>query len=325
MKYSPLLLLLSFFAFSACTENDGHNRTSFSAWLEEFRQEAKSKGISDKTLDDAFANTKPIPRIIELDRKQPEGTMTLTKYLSGAVSNSRIEQGRERLAENRELLDKIGGEYGVQPRFIVALWGIETSYGNNTGGFRTVDALATLAYDGRRADYFRGELLKALRIIEADHIEASDMQGSWAGALGQCQFMPSSFLNFAVDYDKDGKHDIWNTQEDVFASIANYLHSSGWDRNKGWGFPATLPDGFDRSLADIKQEKSFAEWQRLGVRIASGAALPDTDEQVSLILIGEGDDAASYLVTSNYKVILKWNRSRLFATAVGILSDSFEK
>ena len=259
MKYFLLLLLL---AVPACALGGGHSQ-SFGSWLEAFRQEARSQGISDKTLDDAFKDTAPIDRIIELDRKQPEGTLTLAQYLANTINKSRIEDGRARFADNRELLEKIGTEYGVQPRYIVALWGIETHYGEHTGGFRTVDALATLAYDGRRSGYFRGELLKALHIIEDEHIDASTLQGSWAGALGQCQFMPTSFLSYAVDYDKDGKRDIWGTQADVFASIANYLNFLGWNANEEWGFAVALPKEFNTAQADINVKNRRANGRRL--------------------------------------------------------------
>ena len=161
------------------------------------------------------------------------------------VTGKRTEDGRKQFAANRALLKKIGKKYGVQPRFILALWAIETNYGKNTGGFQIVDALATLAYDGRRAGFFRNELIDALKILGQEHMPAADLKGSWAGALGQCQFMPDSYLKYAVDYDGDGKRDIWNTKADVFASIANYLKSSGWNDSVGWGRPVELPENFD--------------------------------------------------------------------------------
>jgi len=212
----------------------------FQAWLGGVKKEAREQGISQKTIDDAFAAVSHDPRVIQLDRKQPETKLTLEEYLAKTVTEPRISQGRELLAENRSLLDEISAKYGVPPQYIIALWAIETSYGNNTGGFSIIESLATLAYDGRRSEYFRGELMKALKIIDQGHIAAYDMEGSWAGAMGQCQFMPSSFLAYAVDYDGDGKRDIWNTQADVFASIANYLHSSGWNDDKDNNFNVLL-------------------------------------------------------------------------------------
>jgi membrane-bound lytic murein transglycosylase B len=317
----PILLLLILPSHILAQEVP-HNPEPFSAWLSDFRREALQEGITQKTLDEAFGDTTaPIERVIELDRKQPEGTFTLAQYLERTVNDKRVEEGRRLMVEHKKLLEEIGSRYNVEPKFIVALWGIETNFGGNTGGFSIIDSLATLAYDGRRSDFFRDELIKALRIIEEDHIEAIDMEGSWAGAMGQCQFMPSSFLQFAVDHDGDGKRDIWNNQADVFASIANYLSSSGWEQS-GWGYPVTLPAGFNATPDDIKIAKPLSEWRRSGVRQAGGGELPDTAEEASLALVGNGADAVPYLVFNDYKVLLKWNRSRYFATAVGTLADN---
>ena len=189
MRY---LALISFILLSCITDSFADN--SFDAWLKQFEQDARNAGITQKTLDDAFASTQPLDNVIELDQKQPESRITLDRYISNIVTKRRVRDGREMLNENRSLLTKIGKKYGVQPRFIVALWGIETGYGHNTGGFSTIDALATLAFDGRRSAFFRDELLNALQILQDEHMPAADMQGSWAGALGQCQFMPSTYL-----------------------------------------------------------------------------------------------------------------------------------
>lgn len=325
MKHLLVTLIAIFLLSPAYARDMGNYTNSFDAWLTDFKRDALAQGISQETLDDAFASTEPIDRVIELDGKQPESTMTLDRYMTNVVTPKRIKQGRELMAEHRTLLRKIGKEYGVQPRFIVALWGVETNFGSNTGGFQTIDALATLAYEGRRAQFFRDELIKALKILESEHMSASEMQGSWAGALGQCQFMPSSFLQYAVDYDKDGKRDIWNDDADVFASIANYLKSSGWNAEEGWGRPVKLPAGFDRTLADIKQSKPMHEWKKLGIRTENGHALPEKNLTTTLIFVGEGDDAVPYIIYGNYKVLLKWNRSRFFATAVGTLADAIGK
>lgn len=287
--------------------------------------DAKKQGISESLLNDVFADAEPIDRIIELDRKQPESTVTYDDYMAKVVSASRVKNGIEHAGEHAALLKQVSAKYGVQPEFIVSLWGVETSYGNNMGSFSVPHALATLAFDGRRSDYFRGELINALKIIDEGHIGAWEMVGSWAGAMGQCQFMPSSFHNFAEDYDGDGKRDIWSTQADVFASIANYLSSSGWKGDEGWGVAVTLPKSFKESLADIKQEKSISDWKALGVKGANGQALPDMPERGSVIFVGQGADARPYLVYNNYKVLLKWNRSRYFATAVGLLSDKIKR
>lgn len=292
----------------------------FVTWVDAYKQEAKAKGISQGLLDEAFRNLTPNERVIELDRKQPEGTMTFEQYKTRVISKARIDEGRRKLAQHRTLLNKVAAQYGVQPRFIVALWGIETNYGSNTGGFDVVEALATLAYDGRRGEFFRKELTNALTIINDGHISLDDMRGSWAGAMGQCQFMPSSFLNFAQDGNGDGKKDIWNNLEDVFASIANYLSKSGWNDEQTWGRKVSVPAGFDRSYGDIKGLKSLAEWSKLGVRDAHGGPLPTVDIDAALVFPDDASNEA-YLAYNNYKTVMKWNRSLYFATAVGILSD----
>ncbi len=225
-----LSLLVLIITASACAPM-APSQEEFARWLEDVKRDAAAEGISEATLNDAFADAQYIPRVIELDRKQPEKTQTIEEYLEKIVSDKRIKDGRAAMAEHKQLLDKIGKEYHVAPKYIVALWGIETNYGKNTGGYSTINALATLAYDGRRSEFFRSELMKVLHIEQQDGIPASEIKGSWAGALGQCQFMPSSFLRYAVDYNKDGKRDIWNTQSDVFASIANYLHQVGWSNS----------------------------------------------------------------------------------------------
>jgi len=303
-------------AFPAHAQTD----PAFAAWLAEMRAEALAAGIREQTLDASFKDVAPIARIIELDRKQPESTLTFKQYVDRVVSKARIDSGRARLAKNSPLLQEVAAKFGVQPRFVVALWGIETNFGQNTGGFSVIAALATLAYDGRRSKYFRGELLEALRIVDQGHITPENMKGSWAGAMGQSQFMPSSFVNYAYDYDGDGAKDIWNTSADVFASAANYLSGVGWNADITWGREARLPEGFDPALADIKVVKPLSEWQALGVRRADGSDLPARDLPASVIFPGEVGGPA-YIVYDNYRALLRWNRSLYFATAVGLLSD----
>lgn len=296
----------------------------FSAWVDSYKREAAAKGISQPLLDKAFSNLAPNDRVIELDRKQPEGTMTFEQYKTRVISQQRIKEGRRKLQKHRAQLEKVAAEYGVQPRFIVALWGIETNYGSNTGGFDVIEALATLAYDGRRGEFFRKELTNALTIIDQGHIALDDMQGSWAGAMGQCQFMPSSFIAFAQDGDGDGRKDIWGDLDDVFASIANYLSKSGWEDEWTWGRRVTLPAGFNTSYGDIKDSRPLAEWARMGVRNEWGGALPDAPIKASLVFPND-DGGEAYLAYNNYKTVMKWNRSLYFATAVGILSDELAK
>lgn len=296
------------------------NEKEFSVWLDELRIEAAGKGISQPILDAALSGIEPIARVLELDGKQPEFTLTFNDYRTRVASPARIAKGRQMMADNRALLDEIGKRYGVQPRFIVALWGIETDFGRISGGFSVVPALATLAYDGRRSAYFRGELMNALQILEEGHIAPADMKGSWAGAMGQCQFMPSSFLKFAQDWDGDGKRDIWTTRADVFASAANYLSSEGWDADRTWGRAVKVPAGLDAKLYGLDTKKSLAEWSRLGVKAAHGGTLPTMDVEASLIQ-GEKDKGPPFLVYDNFRTIMKWNRSTYFALTVGHLAD----
>ena len=300
------------------------NAEEFSTWLDKLKTEAKLQGISQKTIDSSLMGIKPIPRVIQLDRKQPEFTLTFADYLKRVVSDRRIRIGKSKLKKHKELLGEISSKYGVQSRYIVALWGIETDFGRITGGFPVISSLATLAYDGRRSKFFRKELLLALKIIDGGHILAKDMIGSWAGAMGQNQFMPSSFHAYAVDYDKDGSKDIWRTLPDIFASIANYLSKSGWRSDQTWGRAVSLPNKFPRKFLGRKLKKPLSEWQKLGVRKLLGQDLPKRNLLSSIIRPEKGQIGPAFAIYKNYDVILKWNRSNYFATAVGILSDKIK-
>jgi membrane-bound lytic murein transglycosylase B len=317
---AKVILLASALLFFVSTAHGAATQQPFSEWLKDLNDEASKTGIRDKILASALTGVKLVPRVVELDRKQPEFSLTFRQYMDRVVPNSRVIKGRERLAENKALLEEVGKKFGVQPRFIVALWGIETDFGRVTGGFKLIPALVTMAYDGRRSKYFRKELINALKILDGDHIKAKDMIGSWAGAMGQCQFMPSSFLNFAIDYDGDGRKDIWSTKADVFGSAANYLSRSGWKGGQTWGRAVTLPKGFNSELANLKVRKTINEWQAIGVRRSDGSGLPVRDLNASIVYT-EGVGSAAYIVYNNYRTILKWNRSTYFAVAVGTLAD----
>jgi membrane-bound lytic murein transglycosylase B len=295
----------------------------FAAWLEALKQEALAAGIQPATVARALDGIEPIPRVIELDRRQPEKVRTYEDYLEHVVSADRQRAAREQLARNRALLDAVGQRYGVQPRFIVALWGIETSYGADPGRFPVIGALATLAYEGRRGPFFRAELVNALRIVDQDGIDPAELQGSWAGAMGQAQFMPSTFLTYAVSYSGDGKRDIWHRREDVFASMANYLAQSGWRADQTWGRVVRLPANFDASLLGIGVTKTLKEWRALGVRRSDGGPLPVKDLTASVLRPG-GEEGRAILVYDNFRALLKWNNSSYFASAVGFLADSME-
>lgn len=292
----------------------------FAEWLAELRAEALQRGISGAIVTDALGDIELIPRVIELDRSQPEFTLTFKEYLTRVAPEHRIDMGRKKLAQNRALLDAIARTYGVPPQMIVALWGIETDFGRLKGGFQVVPALATLAHDGRRSAFFREQLFDALTILDQGHIKPADMLGSWAGAMGQCQFMPSSFRNFAVDHDGDGRKDIWNTPADVFASAANLLAGNGWERGWTWGRPVRLPDVFDLGGEGLDTQKPLAEWQALGVRRTDGRDLPKANLDASLIM-PDGPDGPVFLVYNNFRAILRWNRSDYFALTAGYLAD----
>ena len=310
-----LTLLLTMVAGSAAAAE-----RPFAEWLGDFRAEAMRKGVSAPILDAAFAGVEPIARVIELDRRQPESTLTFEEYRDRVVSAQRITDGRQRMIEHARILEQIQARYGVPARFIVALWGVETSYGRITGNFSVVGALATLAYDGRRSAYFRAELLNALRILQEGHISPTSMRGSWAGAMGQSQFMPSSFLRFAVDHDGDGRRDIWGTQSDVFASIANYLAGSGWNSGQTWGRAVRLPASFDTSLAGADGKRALARWSKLGVVQLDGSPLPASELLAEIVLPAKRASPA-FATYDNFRVLLRWNRSNYFALAVSDLAD----
>ena len=295
----------------------------FDDWLKGLRADARNEGIRAPTLDAALQGVSPIARVLELDRKQPETTLTFDQYIERVVPQSRVDRARERYTQRRPLLDEVSQRYGVPGRFIVALWGIESDFGQQTGGFSVVAALATLAYDGRRAAFFRRELLDALKILDRGDITPAAMKGSWAGAMGQSQFMPSSFLRYAVDFNGDGRRDIWSDGPDLFASIANYLQSVGWHAGETWGRAVVVPPGFDARQAGLERLRPMVEWAALGVRRADGLPIDSNDPPAALLFPG-GDTGPGYLVHDNFRVILRWNRSNYFATAVGLLADRIE-
>ena len=319
-----LKLYFTILVFFIVTTNLLSNELDYPVWLEKFKIRAEKSGISKKTIDETLNQVKIIPRVVELDRKQPEFTLTLSQYLNNVVSKKRTQKGISKIRENWILLENVSKKYKVQPRFIIALWGIETDYGRISGGFPVIDSLVTLAYDGRRGRYFSKELLNALKIIDEGHISYEEMKGSWAGAMGQTQFMPSSFLSYAEDYNNDGKKDIWKTKEDALASAANYLSKLKWDNNETWGREVIVNDNFYLTDAELtlKNKKKINEWQALGVRRIDGTDLPKKNIEGYLIKINDNNKTRYFLVYKNFKKILKWNTSNYFAIAVGILSDS---
>lgn len=297
------------------------DQAAFEHWLRDMRKDALAHGISAKTVSAALGQVKPVVRVLELDRRQPEFTQTLGRYLASAVSDRRIRVGQAMLARHGALLRSIADDYGVQPRFLVAFWGLETNFGSNFGGFPVVDALATLAYDDRRSAFFRNELMKALEIIDAGHITRDKMLGSWAGAMGNLQFMPSTFRAHAVDRDGDGRIDIWGSLPDTFASAAKYLSDEGWKGDETWGREVLLPAGFDYDLADLSVRKPLSDWAAMGIREADGSALPSVPGMQASVLVPAGASGPAFVVYDNFRTIMIWNRSTLYALAIGYLSD----
>lgn len=325
MKKTSLTLVFTFALLAGLAGSGRAADVSFQTWLGHFRQEAARQGISQGTLDAALTGAQPIQKVIDLDRKQPEWKKTFVQYREMIVNAQRINKGRQLLRDHWQTLSSIEKQYGVPKQFIVALWGIETNYGTNTGGFDIIPALATLAWEGRRADFFKDELIKALKIIDQGHISASKMKGSWAGAMGQNQFMPSSFLRYAVDYNEDGHKDIWGTRADVFASTANYLKQNGWKDGQRWGRRVILPPGFKESLVKNKTRKSVEDWGKMGVKDISGQPLPHETAMQAMVVAPDGVTGEAYLVYNNYQTIMAWNRSTYFATSVGLLADALSR
>ncbi|MBY6063343.1 lytic murein transglycosylase [Pseudidiomarina sediminum] len=297
------------------------DEAGFADYVKAIKAEALEKGYTEATLEQAFAEAKFYQRSVKADKNQPEFKLTLDTYLPRAVPEWKAKQAVEKYNEHKDLLEEVGAKYGVQPRFIVALWGIETNFGSYTGGFDVVSALTTMAYEGRREEFFKDQLWQALTIIQEGHIDVAQMKGSWAGAMGQTQFMPSSFMAYAVDYDGDGRKDIWNSMGDVFASAANYLKNAGWKDDVTWGRQVQLPEDFDASLATLKTKKTLAEWQALGVRRMDGSALPQRDDIKASVVIPDDKNGRVYLAYANYDALMRWNRSHYFVAAVGYLSD----
>jgi membrane-bound lytic murein transglycosylase B len=293
----------------------------FRAFLFTVSRDAAAHGIRSPIVDLALRRAEYLPHVIELDRHQPERVLTFAEYLAKTVSPGRKEHARRQLFDNRALLDAIWRRYRVEPRIIVALWGLESDFGAVTGNYMVVSALATLGYDGRRGPYFRGELISALRILEQGNVGVEAMTGSWAGAMGQCQFMPSTFLGYAVDYDGDGRRDIWTDRADVLASIANFISRLGWRGGQSWGHEVLLPPGFDTRYSGLEVKRPTSEWGRIGIRNLDARPLSGGGGEASLVL-PDGEGGPALLVDDNFRTIMKWNKSIYFAAAVGYLADS---
>jgi lytic murein transglycosylase len=310
-------------ALALCTAQMGHAEQStkgLQLWLSDFRPRAEAAGVSAKTLDAALAGVTYDTKVIKRDRNQSEFTKTIWDYLDTAASDLRVSNGRKALAGQGAALRQIETDYGVEKEVVTAIWGLESAYGTFTGGDSVMTSLATLAYDARRADFFEGELINALLILQSGDTTPAKMKGSWAGAMGHTQFMPSSFRQHAVDFTGDGKRDIWGDDpRDALASTAAYLKNFGWTKGQPWGVEVILPEGFDYLLADRKITKMPSDWAALGVVDTRGKSVDDFGE--ASVLLPGGAQGAAFLIFDNFAVIERYNTADAYVIAVGHLSD----
>lgn len=285
------------------------------------RQEARARGVDQAILEAALGEVEPIPRVLELDQRQPEFTDTFLNYLDRRVTDARVDEGRRLLQTHAPLLKRVSRQYGIPANVLVAFWGLETHYGKFLGNYPVPAALATLAHDNRRASFFRTQLLDALDILQAGNVAPEAMVGSWAGAMGHVQFMPSTFRAYAMDGDGDGRKDLWGSLPDAFSSAANYLNELGWRGGEIWGREVRLPRDFDWSLAGPDVKKTVAAWRKLGITRADGKPLQKLGNITGAILLPQGHAGPAFLVYRNFDAILTWNRSINYALAVGHLAD----
>ncbi len=293
---------------------------SFGGFLDSVGAEARRRGVADATIEAAFAGVRPNARVLELDRHQPEFSLTWSQYRARVLPPARLALGREVYGRRQGVLAQVAQRYPVWPGVVMGIWGLESGFGAKTGSFGIVEALATLAYDGRRAAFFRGELINALRILDAGDVSPAGMTGSYAGAMGQPQFMPSSYLSYAVDFTGDGHRDIWHSEPDVFASIANYLARSGWQPGVPWGQPVIVPAGFDAASGrDLR--RSLGAWMALGVRRQDGTRFVREDVEGALVL-PDGPGGEAFMTYANFHVIRRYNPSDFYALGVGLLGNA---
>ncbi len=317
-----VLAAIGFCAASFVSAASAHE-TDFQSWLKGFRAEAMAAGIRPEVIEEAFAGVTVNRRVYELNDNQPEFSRSIWDYLDSAVSEQRIENGRTKKADHHALLTLIEKAYGVDAEIIVAIWGLESSYGAILGDYDAIEALATLAFEGRRTGYGRSQLIGALKIIQNGYAARSELKGSWAGAMGHTQFIPTTYLTYAVDHDGDGRRDIWTNLGDVFASTANYLSASGFRENEAWGIEVRLPDGFDYALADSAVRMPVVEWAAGGVASVKGPRLIERFDpnMRGRLILPAGARGPAFLVFENFDAILHYNRSTAYALAVSLLSN----
>ena len=299
----------------------GHSgATDFDACLDRLSSEASVAGVGQGTINNAIASVSRNERVLELDRQQPEFLQTFGRYLETRLSQQRIRRGRELLDEHAELLRSVQQDFGIPAPYLVAFWGLETNFGGYFGDFPVLDALATLACDTRRSEFFSAQFVEALALIDRDQMRQEQMRGSWAGAMGHTQFLPETARRHGIDYDGDGRIDLWNSLPDAMASAANYLRAMGWNEGERWGREVRLPDDFPLQESGIDTRKPLREWSALGIRRADGQSLPDTDIRAALLL-PSGFTGPAFLVYPNFHIIMRWNPSTAYALSVGLLAD----
>ncbi|MDP3310344.1 MAG: lytic murein transglycosylase, partial [Polaromonas sp.] len=307
-------------SLASAVPDEAERDQRFAHWIADFSASARAAGISEATLQSAFEGVRFIPRVTQLDGAQAEFTRTVWDYLDSAVSAQRIVRGQDRMLQARSAVDAAAARYGVPAEILAAIWGMESNYGSFTGDIPTIDALATLGFEGRREAWARSQLLAALKILQNGDIPRAQMVGSWAGAMGQTQFLPSNFLAYAVDADGDGRRDIWGSLPDVMASTANFLARSGWQPGQPWGQEVRLPAGFDLALADGEQRRPASAWADLGVQSVDGSPLPAMAD--AALLLPASARGPAFLVGPNFRTILRYNNSTSYALAVGLLAQA---
>ena len=300
--------------------NSAYANEQFASCTAVLADKAKQEGVSQQTIDDVFPRLVHQDRVIELDRSQPEFVQTFPGYFSKRVTDWRTQKGKEMYAKHEELLHKLSDKYGVPPHYLLAFWGLETNFGSYKGKMPVLDSLATLACDKRRSKYFTQEFLVAVKLMEREKLQKEDMIGSWAGAMGHTQFMPSAYTHYAIDGDGDGQINLWASEEDALSSAANFLANLGWERSFRWGREVQLPENFDYQESGYKNRKSLSEWSAQGVKKADGSALGE-DDTTAYVIVPAGHNGPAFIAYKNFRVIMRWNNSEFYAIAVGVLAD----
>ena len=312
---TSLALLFTGAVISSASANE-----HFSSCTAALADRAKQEGVSQQVIDEVFPHLVHQDRVIELDRSQPEFVQTFPGYFSKRVTDWRTEKGKAMYAKHEKLLHKLSDKYGVPPHYLLAFWGLETNFGSYKGKMPVLDSLATLACDKRRSKYFTQEFLVAVKLMQREKLKKDNMVGSWAGAMGHTQFMPSAYTHYAIDGDGDGQINLWESEEDALSSAANFLASLGWERSFRWGREVKLPEGFNYQESGYKNRKPLSEWHEQGVKKADGSPLGE-GETTAYVIVPAGHNGPAFIAYKNFRVIMRWNNSEFYAIAVGVLAD----